>query len=127
MLLSVAIFFFVVLPALVISVALGVFIWLFAIGMFLGGWTGRRNQIRAERVRRRAELEEEGRQRVIAGHTRIGRTWNFPAFARGNTPGRTMGALIKKAKLGSEGLAGMSLHGPHRRKSMSGRMSAVGA
>jgi ribosomal protein L40E len=66
MILSVVVFFFVVLPALVISVALGAFIWLFAIGMFVGGWTGKRNQIRADRVRRRAELEEEGRQRAIA-------------------------------------------------------------
>ena len=39
---------------------------------------------------------DAGRQRVIAGHARIWRTWNFPARGRGNTPGDVMGSLIKE-------------------------------
>ncbi len=63
--LSVVVFFFVALPALVISAALGGLLWLVAIVLFAWGWVGRKNEIRAERIRRRGELEEEGRQRVL--------------------------------------------------------------
>jgi len=64
-LLSVVVFFFVALPMLLLSPAAGVLIWLIAIVMFFWGVVGRRNEIRAERTRRRGELEEEGRQRAM--------------------------------------------------------------
>jgi len=69
-LLSVVVFFFGALPALLVSPALGGFIWLIAILMFLWGAVGRRNEIRAERIRRKGELEEEGRQRAISRYER---------------------------------------------------------
>jgi hypothetical protein len=65
-LLSIMVFFFVAVPAFFISPGLGTLIWLVAIVMFLWGFVGRRNEVRAERIRRRGELEEEGRQRAIA-------------------------------------------------------------
>ena len=63
--LSVLVFFFVVLPTLAVSIALGGLLWLVAIVMFLWGWAGRQTEIKAERIRRRGELEEEGRQRAV--------------------------------------------------------------
>jgi ribosomal protein L40E len=63
--LSVLVFFFVALPALLVSVGLGVLFWLLAVGMFLWGVVGRNNEIKEERIRKRAELEEEGRQRAV--------------------------------------------------------------
>jgi len=65
-LLSILVFFFGALPAFFISPGLGTLIWLIAILMFLWGFVGRRNEIKAERMRRKGELEEEGRQRAIA-------------------------------------------------------------
>ncbi len=65
---SVLVFFFVALPAFVVSAGLGVLFWLVAVAMFFWGWIGRKNEIKAERIRRKAELEEEGRQRVIERH-----------------------------------------------------------
>jgi ribosomal protein L40E len=64
-LLSVLVFFFVVLPTLTVSIALGGLLWLVAIVMLLWGWAGRQNEIKASRIRRRGELEEEGRQRAM--------------------------------------------------------------
>jgi len=64
-LLSIVVFFFVALPVLIISPAAGALIWIIAVVMFLWGAVGRRNEIRAERIRRRGELEEEGRQRAL--------------------------------------------------------------
>ncbi len=63
-LLSVLVFFFVVLPVASVSLALGGLLWLISIIMLIWGLVGRKNEITAERIRRRAELEEEGRQRV---------------------------------------------------------------
>jgi hypothetical protein len=42
------------------------------------------------------------RQHVIGAHARNGRTWNLPAFDRGNTPGYTKEPLIKKTEATSE-------------------------
>ena len=64
-LLSILVFFFVVLPALAVSIALGGLLWLVAIVMLVWGWAGRQNDIKANRIRQRAELEEEGRQRAM--------------------------------------------------------------
>jgi hypothetical protein len=57
--LSVLVFSFLVLPALFDSVALGGLLWLVAIGMFLWGYAGRNNEIKAEQIRKRAELERD--------------------------------------------------------------------
>ena len=58
MIVSVVVFFFGAL-LLVIGVGLGSFIGLVAIIMFIVGWAGKRNAIKAERIR--AEQKEEGR------------------------------------------------------------------
>jgi ribosomal protein L40E len=63
--LSILVFFFVAIPAFVFSAGLGVLFWLVAVAMFFWGWIGRSNEIKAERIRRRGELEEEGRQRAM--------------------------------------------------------------
>jgi hypothetical protein len=62
--LSLLVFFFVAIPAFVYSAGLGVLFWLVAVAIFFWGWIGRSNEIKAERIRRRGELEEEGRQRA---------------------------------------------------------------
>jgi len=67
--LSILVFFIVVLPALTVSIALGGLLWLVAIVMLVWGWAGRQTEIRANRIRQRAELEEEGRQRAMARYS----------------------------------------------------------
>jgi ribosomal protein L40E len=39
--------------------------------MFFWGWVGRSNEIKAERIRRRGELEEEGRQHAMERHSSL--------------------------------------------------------
>ncbi len=63
--LSILVFFFVAIPFFLVSAGLGVLFWLVAVVMFFWGWAGRSNEIKAERIRRRGELEEEGRQRAM--------------------------------------------------------------
>ncbi len=64
MLISIAVFFFVVLPLFVVSPAAAVGVWLVDIFVFVWGYAGWKNDVKAEKIRRRAQLEEEGRQRV---------------------------------------------------------------
>lgn len=58
------VFFFVALPLAYVSPGLGGLFWVIAIIMLLVGVAGRKKEIAEERIRRRGELEEEGRQRV---------------------------------------------------------------
>ena len=62
--LSILVFFFLAVPFLFLSPGAAFLFWLVAVVMLVIGWSGRKSQIKAEKIRQYGQLEEEGRQRV---------------------------------------------------------------
>lgn len=63
-LISIPVFFFLVLPVLFASPAVGALVWIADVVLLVWGLALRQKETSEESIRRRAQLQEEGRQRA---------------------------------------------------------------